>query len=137
MPEGTNWKRTHCARMDHGGCSLLVRVRGNRILEIKGDPDGFLNKGYVCPKGLASADRLTHPRRLLYPVRRKGERGQGTWERISWPEAIELVARRLNEIKKTSGARAVAFCQGMPKGLDLFALVRLANLFGSPNVVGV
>jgi anaerobic selenocysteine-containing dehydrogenase len=47
------------------------------------------------------------------------------------------MAGRLNDIKKASGAKAVAFCQGMPKGLELFGLVRLANLFGSPNVVGV
>jgi len=137
MAEEIHWKKTHCSRMDHGGCSLLLGVRGNRIVEIKGDPDGFLNKGYVCPKGIASADRLTHPRRLLYPMKRKGERGQGAWERISWPEALSLVAGRLDEIRKTHGAKAVAFCQGMPKGLDLFGLVRLANLFGSPNVVGV
>jgi len=137
MPEEIQWKRTHCSRMDHGGCSLLVGVRGKRIVEIKGDPEGFLNKGYVCPKGLASADRLNHPRRLLHPLKRKGKRGQGDWERIPWSEAIQTIAARFNDIKKTSGARAVAFCQGMPKGLDLFGLVRLANLFGSPNVVGV
>jgi len=137
MTEETHWKRTHCSRMDHGGCSLLVGVRENRIVEIKGDPEGFLNKGYVCPKGLASADRLTHPGRLLHPMKRKGKRGQGSWERISWPEAIQTIVGRLNDIKNTSGAKAVAFCQGMPKGLELFGLVRLANLFGSPNVVGV
>ncbi len=123
--------------MDHGGCRLLVGVRGNRIVEIKGDPDGFLNKGYACPKGLASPDRLTHPGRLLHPMKRKGKRGQGSWERITWAEAIRIIASRLNDIKKSSGAKAVAFCQGMPKGLELFGLVRLANLFGSPNVVGV
>jgi len=137
MTEEIHWTRTHCSRMDHGGCSLLVGVRGNRIVEIKGDPDGFLNKGYACPKGLASADRLTHPGRLLHPMKRKGERGQGAWERISWSEAIQSIAGRLNDIRKVSGAKAVAFCQGMPKGLELFGLVRLANLFGSPNVVGV
>ena len=137
MPEEIQWKQTHCSRMDHGGCSLLVGVRGNRIVEIKGDPEGFLNKGYVCPKGLASADRLTHPQRLLHPMKRKGERGKGDWERIPWSEAIQTIAARFNDIKKAFGAKAVAFCQGMPKGLDLFGLVRLANLFGSPNVVGV
>ena len=137
MTEEIQWKRTHCSRMDHGGCTLLVAVRGNRIVEIKGDPDGFLNKGYACPKGLASPDRLTHPGRLLHPMKRKGKRGQGSWERITWPEAIQAIAGRLNDIKKSSGAKAVAFCQGMPKGLELFGLVRLANLFGSPNVVGV
>ena len=41
--------------MDHGGCALLVGVKNNRIVKIKGDPDGFLNKGYICPK----ATRLT------------------------------------------------------------------------------
>ena len=137
MTEEILWKRTHCSRMDHGGCSLLVGVRGNRIVEIKGDPEGFLNKGYACPKGLASAERLTHPGRLLHPMQRKGPRGQGAWEIISWPEAIQIMASRLDDIRKASGAKAVAFCQGMPKGLELFGLVRLANLFGSPNVVGV
>jgi anaerobic selenocysteine-containing dehydrogenase len=137
MTEEIRWKRTHCSRMDHGGCSLLVAVRGNQIVEVKGDPEGFLNRGYACPKGLASADRLTHPGRLLHPMKRKGKRGQGSWEKISWPEAIQDIAGRFNDIKKASGAKAVAFCQGMPKGLELFGLVRLANLFGSPNVVGV
>ena len=137
MTEEIRWKRTHCSRMDHGGCSLLAGVLGNRIVQIKGDPEGFLNKGYVCPKGLASADRLTHPGRLLHPMKRKGKRGQGVWETITWSEAIQSVAGRLNDIKRVSGAKAVAFCQGMPKGLELFGLVRLANLFGSPNVVGV
>lgn len=96
-----------------------------------------MNRGYACPKGLASAERLTHPGRLLHPMKRKGKRRQGSWERISWPEAIQEIAERLNAIRMSSGARAVAFCQGMPKGLELFGLVRLANLFGSPNVVGV
>ena len=63
--------------MDHGGCALLVRVEANQVVEIKGDPDGYLNKGYVCPKGLASADRLTHPARLRHPLKRVGYRGEG------------------------------------------------------------
>ena len=58
--------------MDHGGCALNVGVKAGRIETIKGDPDGYLNKGYICPKGLASADRLTHPLRLKHPLKRKG-----------------------------------------------------------------
>lgn len=63
------WVRTHCARMDHGGCALLVGVdrKENRIVQVKGDPEGFLNKGYVCPKGIISPDRLNHPDRLKTP----------------------------------------------------------------------
>ncbi len=135
MAEDIRWVKTHCARMDHGGCALLVGVKDNRIVKVKGDPDGFLNKGYICPKGLASPDRLTHPDRLKHPLKRAGKRGEGKWERISWQEALKEIAQNLGKIKEKYGARAVAFGLGMPKGLDHFVLIRLANLFGSPNVV--
>jgi anaerobic selenocysteine-containing dehydrogenase len=123
--------------MDHGGCALVVGVKNNQIVKIKGDPEGFLNKGYVCAKGTLSHDRLRHSDRLRYPLRRIGDRGEGKWQRISWAEAIEEISENLHKIKDADGAKGVAFCQGMPKGLELFVLNRLANTFGSPNVVGV
>ncbi len=131
------WIRTHCARMDHGGCAILVGTKDNRIVKVKGDPDGFLNRGYVCAKGLASHKRLTHPDRLRTPLKRKGKRGRGQWQKISWEEAMETISTNLLRIRETHGAKGVAFCQGMPKGMEHFALIRLANLFGSPNVVAV
>ena len=137
MRGGIRWVKTHCARMDHGGCSLLVGVEDNKIISIKGDPHGFLNKGYVCAKGLASPERLTHPDRLRYPLRRAGRRGEGKWERISWPDAIDEIAKNLKALKENYGAKGIAFCQGMPKGMEHFVLIRLANCFGSPNVVSV
>ena len=137
MSEKIRWIKTHCARMDHGGCALRVGVQDNRIVRIKGDPEGYLNRGYVCSKALASPDRLTHPDRLRFPLKRVGTRGQGQWERISWDTAIDLIRENLNRVKARYGAKGVAFCQGMPKGLEHFVLIRLANLFGSPNVVVV
>jgi anaerobic selenocysteine-containing dehydrogenase len=135
MAEEIRWVTTHCARMDHGGCGLLVGVRGNEIVQVKGDPGGYLNKGYICAKGRLSAERLTHPNRLRYPLKRSGERGEGKWKRVSWDEAIQETSERLLEIREKHGARAVGFGVGMPKGLEHFVLIRLANLFGSPNVV--
>jgi len=135
MAQNIRWIKTHCARMDHGGCALLVGVKDNRIIKVKGDPDGYLNKGYICPKGLASPDRLTHPDRLKHPLKRTGTRGEGKWTRISWQEALEEIAENLHRIKEKYGARSVAFGLGMPKGLEHFVLIRLANLFGSPNVI--
>jgi anaerobic selenocysteine-containing dehydrogenase len=129
------WFKTHCARMDHGGCALLAGVRDNRIVKIKGDPDGFLNRGYICPKAIASPDRLTHPDRLKHPLKRTGKRGEGKWTAVSWEEALHDIAENLTRIKNKHGAKAVAFGLGMPKGLDHFLMIRLANLFGSPNVV--
>ncbi|MDA8308064.1 MAG: molybdopterin-dependent oxidoreductase [Deltaproteobacteria bacterium] len=135
MAEEIRWAKTHCARMDHGGCALLVGVQGNEIVQIKGDPEGYLSRGYTCYKGRVSADRLYHPDRLRYPLRREGKRGEGKWRRISWEEALDVTATNLLAIREKYGARAVGFGAGMPKGLEHFVLIRLANIFGSPNVI--
>jgi anaerobic selenocysteine-containing dehydrogenase len=135
MSEDLRWVKTHCARMDHGGCSLLVGVKDNQIVQVKGDPQGYLNKGYTCYKGKVSADRLNHPNRLRYPLKRAGKRGEGKWQRVSWEEALDETAKSLLRIKEEYGARAVGFGVGMPKGLEHFVLIRLANIFGSPNVI--
>ncbi len=135
MAEEIRWVKTHCARMDHGGCSLLVGVRNNKIVQVKGDPQGYLNAGYTCYKGRVSPERLTHPDRLCYPLKRVGKRGEGKWERISWDEALNITAENLLQIKEKYGSQAVGFGVGMPKGLEHFILIRLANVFGSPNVV--
>lgn len=137
MKDNIVWKRTHCARMDHGGCSLKVGVTGNRIVSVKGDPEGYLNRGYFCAKAAVSPDRLDHPLRLRHPLKRTGARGEGKWRKISWQAALSDICRNLQAVKDRLGARAVAFCQGMPKGLEHFVLIRLANIFGSPNVVVV
>lgn len=137
MDNDIRWVKTHCARLDHGGCAVVVGVKDNRIVKVKGDPEGFLNKGYTCVKGTASHGRLTHPDRLKHPLKRIGDRGEGRWQKISWDEAIKEICENFNRIKEAYGAKGVAFCQGMPKGLELFVMTRLANTFGSPNVVGV
>jgi anaerobic selenocysteine-containing dehydrogenase len=134
--EDIKWVKTHCSRMDHGGCGLLVGVKNNRVVKVKGDPKGLLNKGYICTKAIAAPDILTHPGRLRYPLKRVGTRGHGKWKRITWSEALESIRENFLKIKGLHGARAVAFCLGMPKGTEHFALIRLANVFGSPNVVG-
>lgn len=128
---------THCSRMDHGGCGLIVRVKKGEIVDIRGNPDARLSRGYICPKGLSSIEKLRHPKRLRFPLKRIGERGENRWEQISWNEALHIISERFLEIKDRYGAKSVCFCQGMPKGMEHFVLIRLANLFGSPNVVAV
>ncbi len=130
-----SWIKTHCGRMDHGGCSILVKKEGNKIIDIKPDPKGYLNRGYICTKGIYSYKKLTHPERLTYPLKRKGGRGEGKWERISWDQALEEISEAFLSIRREYGPEAIAFGAGMPKGLDHFVLIRLANTFGSPNVV--
>lgn len=137
MTDSSQWITTHCSRMDHGGCRLKVLVEKNRILKISGDHSGILSRGHLCAKGRAMGEKRDHPLRLTHPLRRTGPRGSGQWEQISWPDALECIRDNLDRIRQKHGAGSVAFCQGMPKGLEHFVLIRLANLFGSPNVVAV
>ncbi len=89
-----------------GGCGTICSERNGELINLEGDPDHPVNLGSLCPKGAAmwglrnvvTPDRKAklHPDRVLYPmVRRPGAKD---WERISWEEAIDAIARR---IKKT------------------------------------
>lgn len=129
------WLKTYCARFDHGGCGLKVLVDEGKAIRVLPDETNKRSKGYACAKGMASLERIYHPERLLYPLKRNGERGEGRWERISWDQALEYAAGQLNRIKEESGSQAVAFGQGAPKGLEYLMLIRLANFFGTPNLV--
>ena len=126
--------KTFCARMDHGGCGILAHVENDKITKIEGDPDSPMNRGTICAKGIAQIERLYHPDRLLYPMKRAGERGEGRWKRISWDEALDTIAGRMRETIQKEGEKAISFAQGTPKGLELFLMLRLANLLNVPNI---
>ncbi len=127
--------RTHCARMDHGGCGLLVHLEDGRITKVEPDPQSPLNRGSICAKGIAQLERMNHPDRLTIPLKREGKRGGGQWKPISWDEALDLVARNIEEVKSRHGAEAICFAQGTPKGLELYLMIRLANLLEAPNLI--
>ncbi len=121
----------------HVGCGILVQVEGEKVLKVEGDPESPLNRGTLCPKGLASIEYLYHPDRLDHPLRRTGKRGEGRWEKISWDEALTTVADELKKVREDHGPLAVAFMRGGAKGLQDDYLTRFANVFGSPNVTGM
>ncbi len=127
--------KTFCARMDHGGCGLLLHVERGRITKMEGDPDSPLNRGTICAKGVAQIERLHHPDRLRHPLRRAGEKGEGKWKKISWEEALDAVARKILERIREKDERSIAFAQGTPKGLELYMMIRLANALKVPHVV--
>ena len=118
----------------HRGCGVLIHMEDNQPVGIEGDPQSPVNEGRLCIKGQAALELLHHPDRLKYPLKRTGERGEGHWQQIPWDEALGIIADRFQTIKGNYGAESVAFIRGGAKGLDDSILVRLANVFGSPNV---
>jgi anaerobic selenocysteine-containing dehydrogenase len=136
MMEQTEIIRSTCG-ICHIGCGILVHVDHGKVVKIEGDPESPLNRGTLCPKGLASVEYLYHPERLEHPLRRSGKRGEGKWDRISWEEALTTIAGELKKVKENHGPLAVAFMRGGAKGLQDDYLTRFANVFGSPNVTGM
>ena len=126
--------RTSC-RGCHGICQVLVHVDDDgRIVKITGDKESPVSEGYICPKGSRALDILYHPDRVLYPLLRKGARGEGKWSVISWEEAVGLIAERFDSIRREAGPEYIAIAQGTGRPYMQFT-GRLCYALGSPNFV--
>jgi anaerobic selenocysteine-containing dehydrogenase len=79
-------------------CALLVTVEDGIATSVKGDPDHPTTAGVLCTKVARYTERTYHVDRLLHPMRRVGKKGEGKFERISWDEALDTIAKRLSEI---------------------------------------
>ncbi len=116
-----------------GGCGLLVRVVDERAVKIEGNPVHPLNRGKVCSKGQAGLQYLYNPNRIKSPLKRKGERGSGEWEAMSWDEALETLSSKLVELRDSSQSHTVAFI-GEKFGNTTDDLIsRFLQVYGSPN----
>src|SRR5687768_4020392 len=85
-------------------CGVVVTVDGDTIVQVRGDSQHPLSRGYVCPKGRALGAFHHDPRRLDTPVRRDGD----SWQPQGWDEAIGDVSSALRAIIDDSGPDAVA-----------------------------
>jgi anaerobic selenocysteine-containing dehydrogenase len=88
-------------------CVMTVTVEGDRAVSIGGDPEHRFTQGFLCAKVNQYLDRVYSPNRLLHPLRRVGPKGSGRFERISWDDALALVAERFREVVATHGAQAI------------------------------
>ncbi len=89
-------------------CALDVEVLGGgRIGRVRGAREHPYTAGVVCEKVSRYAERIHHPGRLLYPLRRSGAKGSGGFERISWEAALDEVAEALLKAGERQGAETV------------------------------
>ncbi len=89
-------------------CALEVEViDGRSIGRVHGAEDNSYTAGVICAKVARYAERIHHPDRLLYPLKRTGPKRSGQFQRIGWGEALDLVAERFVEAERIGGAEAV------------------------------
>jgi len=91
----SKWVPTVCYQCK-AECAILARVEDGKVKEIRGNPKSH---GKVCVKGMAGIASQYNSDRLLYPLKRVGERGGGKFERITWDEALDTIANKLKQLK--------------------------------------
>ena len=115
---GRSTVRTACPLDCPDSCTLEVTVEKGRIVKMDGGDANPATRNYICAKVRRFPDRVYGEDRLLYPAVRKGRKGDGTFERVSWDEALDLIASRMQEIRTAHTAEAILpFCYGGSNGL--------------------
>ena len=129
--------RTTCPRDCYDACGALVRVRDGRIVHVRGDPQHPVSRGKLCRKCTLAYNGvfLDPASRLTSPLVRRGPKGSGSFEAVSWELALELTAARLSAIAAEDPARIVySHYTGSFSLLSYFFPMRLMRALGATEV---
>jgi len=101
------FKRSVCPHDCPDTCGLLVGVEDGRVLSVKGDPEHPFTRGAICVKVRHYPERVYSPLRVLHPLKRMGAKGTGTFERITWDQALDEIVHQYRQIISDSGVEAI------------------------------
>ncbi|MFC1896386.1 molybdopterin-dependent oxidoreductase [Thermodesulfobacteriota bacterium] len=118
---------TACLHDCGGRCPLKAHVKDGVIIRIEND-----TRLRACLRGHSLRQRVYHPDRLKFPMKRTGERGKGEFDRISWDEALDTVAGELLRVKEEYGNEAIYFSGSGSSAVfhNRRGGYRLLNMFG-------
>ena len=101
-------RHSTCPHDCPSACALDIEVIGGQSIgRIRGSKKQTYTAGVVCAKVARYAERIHHPERLTFPMRRIGAKGSGQFARISWDEALDEVAARFEQAEREFGAESV------------------------------
>lgn len=115
-------------------CQYEAHVRDGKIVKLSPIEGGSPRGSRMCLRGRSRMRAVYNPNRILYPMKRAGERGEGNWERISWDEAISTIASKWKSYREEFGPRSIAYywgsgnCAALGSGNFGGLLGRLANV---------
>jgi anaerobic selenocysteine-containing dehydrogenase len=97
-------------------CGLLAYVdrESLQVRKFEGNPEHPGSRGRNCAKGPATLNQVTDPDRILYPLKRAGQRGMGKWVRVSWDEALNDIAARIRKAIVEDRHNEVMYHVGRP-----------------------
>jgi anaerobic selenocysteine-containing dehydrogenase len=97
-------------------CGLIAYVEKgtNAIRKLEGNPYHPGSRGRNCAKGPATLNQIQDPNRILYPLQRKGPRGSGQWERVSWDAVLATIGARIRQAIVDGRKTEVMYHVGRP-----------------------
>jgi len=101
-------------------------MENSSAVKATGDPDHPITRGRICNRGKLMLDHVYHKDRLDFPLKRKGERGAGQWERIPWDQAMDEVVKKIASLRDKHGAETLAMGNG-GSGVGLVPAPRVKN----------
>ncbi|POP51746.1 molybdopterin oxidoreductase family protein [Zhongshania marina] len=91
-------------------CGIQITVEDDKITSIKGDAEDSFSRGHICPKAIALKDLYEDPDRIRTPM----ERVNGQWRELTWKEAFDKVASRIQALQAEHGNDALGVYLGNP-----------------------
>ena len=126
---------TDCTLCVHS-CGCKVSLKEGKATNIRGLETHPVNRGELCPKGLAALDSIYHPDRLKHPLKRIN----GSFHTISWEQALDEIAEKLLQLKQDHGPQVLGVFSGSigVENLEVAGLTqRFMAAYGSPNFFSV
>lgn len=117
---------TACSLCSHN-CGLRVDVVDNRIVEVRADDSHPATRGYSCNKAYAIAHYVNHAQRVQHPLKKQPD---GSFQRISWDQAITEIAAKLDHIRHNHAPRAIAFAGLGGQGNHSAGLAGIPLMYG-------
>ena len=114
-------------------CGLIARVEDGVVKKLDPNPKSLKSRGMLCARGNAGVKQLYDPDRLKYPLLRKGQRGEGKWQRLSWDQALDYAAEQLERIGKKYTRCGFLFMAGTD--MQSTFVHQFAEVYGSYNVI--
>jgi thiosulfate reductase / polysulfide reductase chain A len=117
-------------------CSTVCGIQGyvidGRLVKVGGNPQDPNNGKSLCAKGQSGPTINTYAERLLFPLKRVGARGEGKWQRITWNDAYDEIARRIRKAIDEGKPEEVAIQIGRSRIGE--EMTRFLNAIGSPSL---
>ncbi|MDH5513125.1 MAG: molybdopterin-dependent oxidoreductase, partial [Gammaproteobacteria bacterium] len=114
--------------------AMIGYVEDGRLVKLEGHPESIRTEGVLCAKGQAGINQVYFPDRILYPMQRVGKRGEHKWKRISWDEALDIIASKLKPLRDAGTPEKFMYAYGRHKASQWAATGDFLAAYGTQTI---